>query len=61
MKVRDLINNPTFDCNCNCDIFDCTETGISWHDASPVFGTTILDSEPIIVEDEYGNYVWEKD
>lgn len=45
MKVRDLINNPTFDCNCNYDIFDCTEPGISWHDAPPVFSTAILDSE----------------
>lgn len=45
MKVRDLIKNPGFDCNCNYDIFDCTEPGISWHDASPVFSTAILDSE----------------
>lgn len=45
MKVRDLINNPTFDCNCNYDIFDCTEPGKSWYDASLIFSTAILDSE----------------
>lgn len=45
MKVRDLINNPTFDCNCNYDIFDCTEPEKSWYDASLIFSTAILDSE----------------
>lgn len=45
MLVRDIIYNHSFDCNCNYDIFDCTEPGKSWYDASPVFSTAILDDE----------------
>lgn len=46
MKVRDLINNPTFNCNCNYDIFDCTESGKTWDNASCVYSTMLLDDKP---------------
>lgn len=45
MKVRDLINNPTFDCNCNYNIFDCTESGKTWDNALCVYSTMLTDDE----------------
>ena len=30
MLVGDLIYNDDFDCNCNVDIYDCTEENAQW-------------------------------
>ena len=32
MLVRDLVYNNDFDCNCNYEIYDCTEKGKTWGD-----------------------------
>lgn len=37
MLVGDLIYNGDFDCNCNCEIYDCTEDGITWHEAPKIY------------------------
>lgn len=39
MLVGDLIYNNDFDCNCNYEIYDCTEEGKTWHDAELIFST----------------------
>lgn len=42
MLVGDLIYNDEFDCNCNYDIYDCTEEGKQWGDgAELIFSTKI--------------------
>jgi len=30
MLVRDLVYNDDFDCNCNYEIYDCTESDAHW-------------------------------
>ena len=39
MLVGDLLYNNDFDCNCNYEIYDCTEEGKTWHDAEMIFST----------------------
>ena len=39
MLVGDLIYNNDFDCNCNYEIYDCTEEGKTWYDAELIFST----------------------
>ena len=41
MLVGDLIYNNDFDCNCNIEIYDCTEDGLQYGDgAEMIFSTT---------------------
>ena len=41
MLVGDLVYNDNFDCNCNYEIYDCTEKGKYWGDggAELIFST----------------------
>lgn len=42
MLVGDLVYNDNFDCNCNYEIYDCTEEGKQWGDgAELIFSTKI--------------------
>ena len=42
MLVGDLVYNDNFDCNCNYEIYDCTEEGKQWGDgAELIFSTSI--------------------
>ena len=42
MLVGDLVYNDDFDCNCNYEVYDCTEEGKKWGDgAEVVFSTRI--------------------
>lgn len=34
MLVGDLIYNNDFDCNCNIEIYDCTEDGLQYGDGA---------------------------
>ena len=34
MLVGDLVYNNDFDCNCNYEIYDCTEDGTQWGDGA---------------------------
>lgn len=42
MLVGDLVYNDNFDCNCNYEVYDCTEDGKQWGDgAEPIFSTKV--------------------
>lgn len=41
--VRDLIYNNDFDCNCNYEIYDCTEEGKQWGEESELIFSTKRD------------------
>ena len=42
MLVGDLVYNDNFDCNCNHEIYDCTEDGKQWGDgAELIFSTKV--------------------
>lgn len=42
MLVGDLIYNDDFDCNCNYEVYDCTEDGKQWGDgAELIFSTKV--------------------
>ena len=42
MLVGDLVYNDNFDCNCNYEIYDCTEDGRQWGDgAELIFSTKV--------------------
>ena len=42
MLVGDLVYNDNFDCNCNYEIYDCTEDGKQWGDgAELIFSTNV--------------------
>lgn len=42
MLVGDLVYNDNFDCNCNYEIYDCTEEGKQWGDgAELIFSTNV--------------------
>lgn len=43
MLVGDLVCNNDFDCNCNYEIYDCTEEGKQWDDGAPVIFSTKRD------------------
>jgi hypothetical protein len=36
MLVGDLVYNDDFDCNCNYEIYDCTDEGKQWGDGAEV-------------------------
>lgn len=40
LLVGDLIRNDDFDCNCNYEIYDCTEKGKLWNDGAKVIFST---------------------
>ena len=39
MLVGDLVYNNDFDCNCNYEIYDCTNGEETWHEAKCIFST----------------------
>ena len=42
MLVGDLVYSDYFDCNCNYEIYDCTEEGKQWGDgAELIFSTSV--------------------
>lgn len=41
MLVGDLIHNNDFDCNCNFEIYDCTNDGKTWGEDAPVFSSLV--------------------
>lgn len=43
MLVGDLVYNDDFDCNCNYEIYDCTEEGKQWGDGAEVIFSTKTD------------------
>ncbi len=43
MLVGDLVYNDDFDCNCNYEIYDCTEKGTEWGSGAPVLFSTKTD------------------
>ena len=43
MLVGDLVYNDNFDCNCNYEIYDCTEEGKQWGDGAEVIFSTKTD------------------
>jgi len=43
MFVRDLVYNNDFDCNCNYEIYDCTEKGKLYGDGAEVIFSTKTD------------------
>lgn len=43
MLVSDLVYNDDFDCNCNYEIYDCTEEGKQWGDGAEVIFSTKTD------------------
>lgn len=43
MLVGDLIYNDEFDCNCNYEIYDCTEDGKQYGDGAKVIFSTKTD------------------
>lgn len=43
MLVGDLIYNNDFDCNCNYEIYDCTEEGKQWSNGAEVIFSTKTD------------------
>ena len=40
MLVGNLVYNDNFDCNCNYEIYDCTNAE-SWHEAKCIFSTKV--------------------
>ena len=40
MLVGDLVYNNDFDCNCNYEIYDCTEDGTQWGDGAKLICST---------------------
>lgn len=42
MLVGDLVYNNDFDCNCNYEIYDCTEDGTQWGDGAKLIFSTIV-------------------
>lgn len=43
MLVGDLIYNDDFDCNCNYEVYDCTEDGKQWGDGAELIFSTKVD------------------
>lgn len=43
MLVGDLVYSDDFDCNCNYEIYDCTEDGLQWGDGADVIFSTRVD------------------
>ena len=43
MLVGDLVYNDDFDCNCNYEIYDCTEDGKQWGDGAELIFSTKVD------------------
>ena len=42
MLVGDLIYNNEFDCNCNYEIYDCTEEGMVWGDGAEIIYSSLM-------------------
>ena len=42
MLVGDLVYSDDFDCNCNYEIYDCTEDGKQWGDGAELIFSTII-------------------
>lgn len=40
MLVGDLVYNDDFGCNCNYEIYDCTEEGKQWGDGAELIFST---------------------
>ena len=40
MLVGDLVYNDDFDCNCNYEIYDCTEEGKQYGDGAEIIFST---------------------
>ena len=43
LLVGDLVYNDDFDCNCNYEIYDCTEDGLQYGDGAEVIFSTKVD------------------
>jgi hypothetical protein len=43
MLVGDLVYNNDFDCNCNYEIYDCTEDGKQWGNSTELIFSTKVD------------------
>ncbi len=43
MLVGDLIYNDEVDCNCNCEVYDCSKNGKSWSDGAELLFSTKRD------------------
>lgn len=41
MLVGDLIYNDDFDCNCNYEVYDCTEDGVLWDEGAEIVHSTM--------------------
>ena len=41
MLVGDLVYNDDFDCNCNYEIYDCTDHDKQWGNEAPIFSTNV--------------------
>lgn len=49
MLLKDLIQNPDFDCNCHYSIYDMSNlkgTTKSWHDIQPVYNSRYNTDKP---------------
>lgn len=42
MLVGDLVYSDNFDCNCNYEVYDCTEDGKQWGDGAKLIFSTIV-------------------
>ena len=40
MLVRDLVHNNSFDCNCDYEIYDCTDGNNTWGDGAEIIYST---------------------
>ena len=43
LLVGDLVYNNYFDCNCNYEIYDCTEDGLQYGDGAEIIFSTKID------------------
>lgn len=43
MLVGDLVYSDDFDCNCNYEVYDCTEDGKQWSDGAELIFSTKVD------------------
>ena len=42
MLIGDLVYNNDFDCNCDYEIYDCTEDGVQWGDGAECIFSTVV-------------------
>lgn len=47
VTIRDIIKNDTFDCNCNYNIYDCTNPSETWDTAENIWNTAANNNQDI--------------